>query len=132
MLKYLFTASFKDGSVYCQKENDISEQDPTKSSFYDILQIQKNDNPVEVFCLADGVNDYLVDLRDGSFQVKGVKLWMHNLDHKYRNLRLIYFRRRTLLFNPGFESKGEETVYHLGWQGNDLNNNNVEYVIQFS
>jgi hypothetical protein len=57
MLKYLFTASFRDGKIYQQNEEDISVVDPSKSCFFDILEEEKTGNQIDLFCLCDGEKD---------------------------------------------------------------------------
>lgn len=132
MLKYLFTCSFEDGQIYTQNQEDISILDPSKSCFYDVLKEQEN-NKIQIFCLADqdGLNDYTVDLRDGSFLVNGVKFFLHESEMGYFNRRLIYYRRRTVSFSTSFEERESSTLFVLGWQGNDLHGNNREFVIKF-
>lgn len=130
MLKYLFTCSFEDGQIYTQNPEDISLLDPSRSCFYDVLKEQET-NKIQLFCLADGENDYTVDLRDGSFLVNGVKLFLHELEMGYFNRRIIYYRRRTISFSTGMEEKESSTLFVLGWQGNDVHGNNREFVIKF-
>jgi len=130
MLKYLFAARFKDGKILQQQPDDISSIDPLKSSFYDVLKEEENGNQLELFCLADGVNDYLVDLNDGHFEVNGVKFNIHNSEHFFTNRRIIYFRRNVLNFTQGLEPLHKEVTFKLGWQALDIHGNNVQYVIE--
>lgn len=130
MLKYLFAAKFKDGKILQQQSDDISSIDPLKSSFYDVLKEEERGNQLELFCLADGVNDYLVDLNDGHFEVNGVKFNAHNSENFFSNRRLIYFRRNTLNFTQGLEPLHHGIIFKLGWQALDIHGNNVQYVIE--
>ena len=131
MLKYLFTSSFSDGKIYSQNEEDLSSIDPARSCFYDVLQEEEKGNKVELFCLADGTNDYTVDIRDGTFLVNGIKLFLHKPEMPYFNRRLIYYRRRTISFSQGLEETGISTLFVIGWQATDIHGNNAEFTIKF-
>ncbi len=131
MLKFLFTCLFEDGKIYSQTETDLSLIDPARSSFYDIVQEEEKGNKVQVFCLADGTNDYAVDLRDGSFLVNGIKFFLHKTEMPYFNRRLIYFRRRTINFSQGLEEIESSTLFVMGWQATDIHGSNSEFTIKF-
>lgn len=40
MLKYLFTAEYKDGHIVKQSAEDISAHDPKRSCFYDLIRLE--------------------------------------------------------------------------------------------
>lgn len=130
MLKYLFVAKFQDGKIYEQNENDVSVIDAGRSCFYDILKEEETGNLVDLFCLADGEKDYLVDMKDGHFEINGVKFNAHNSEEVFYNRRLIYFRRNTLNFTQGLDEIGKSIVFKLGWQATDRHGHNVQYVIE--
>lgn len=132
-MKYLFTASFKDGSIIKQTQEDVSVIAPPKSAFYDILEKQK-ESPLVIFTLEDfqGGKTYQVNLESGEFFVNGVPFRVNFDERETFNRRIIYFRRNILIF------KGDEleshTIYFLGWQGNlspDETSPNVQQVISF-
>jgi hypothetical protein len=132
-LKYLFTVGFADGTVYEQNEQDVSVSDPTRSCFFDVLEQERNGNPVIVFCLTDGVNTYLVDLRDGHFEVNGIPFRFHEKDEPVHNRRLIFARRRSHQVNLGSDEGILSTVYRMGWQGNatpEPGSKNIQHVME--
>lgn len=130
MLKYLFTVKFKDGKILSQQEDDISAINPEKSSFFDVLEEERAGNPPVVFCIADGTNDYLVDLEDGHFEANGVKFYVNDRTKPVFNRRLIYFRRNVIDFTQYLEQVNRTITYKIGWQANDSEGNNVQHVIE--
>lgn len=130
MLEYLFSASFKDGSTYSQNAEDISNIEPSKSCFYDVLQLEKdNKNPVLIFCISDGEKTYLVDLRDGRFDINGASFYLHDVEESLNNMRLVYFRRHWHTLSFGGEQKEHFIAYILGWQANGANGENIQKTI---
>jgi hypothetical protein len=134
MLKYLFTAEYKDGSLYQQNADDKSVKEPDKRScYFDVDQ----DNLVG-FVLRGKDHTYGVDLRDGHFEVDGVPFFMKESNKgimfhleelpngkpvaiPLQNLRLIYWRRHThdIQTNIKTEEQKEtdhQVVFKLGWQ----------------
>lgn len=126
MLKYLFTAVYKDGSVYQQNAEDRSVKEPDKRScYYDLDQDQ-----LDYFVLKGEGHEYGVDLRDGHFEIDGVQFVMHE-GHQRKlpngrtvivplsDFRLIFFRQHTHNFIVGQNVQKEvshEIVYRIGWQ----------------
>jgi hypothetical protein len=136
MLKYLFVAKFNDGTVYEQNEQDVSQTDPTKSCFYDILQLEKEvngvkQNPVDYFCLTDGENTYLVCIKEGWFDINGRKFFLHDKEIPLTNYRLIFFRRKTHSFSLNCEQVNSSCSYILGFQANNHKGENVKHTIEF-
>ena len=136
MLKYLFTAIYKDGTSLRQTQEDVSLTRPgAGSAFTDI----DHDKLVEfrLFNVENG-QTYGVDLTDGTFFIKtaGGEVFPFRA-HEYppSDLRLIFFRRHTHSYNvavadePG-GATSHITVYRLGWQGNDHEGKNVQHVIE--
>jgi hypothetical protein len=121
MLKYLFTATLKDGSIYQQTDMDTSVSDPIRSAYYDI-----KDKPIEMFRLEINpmytvsprhFETYAVNLCDGSFEVNGIKFNIHDGHQPVAtNLRLIYFRRNLINFDQSLEEIDHQVSYHIGWQ----------------
>jgi len=110
ILKYLFGVHYKDGSEFFQTPWDISETDPTKSAFFDICQPE-----VELFQLDGEDHRYVVDLRDGHFEIDGVPFFAQ-VPPEGSELRLIFFRRHRHHFTLGMEEIQHEIEYHFGWQ----------------
>ena len=148
-LKYLFIAEYRDGSLFQQNIQDISSTIPTSSAFSDVRQqelkrfslrhVQKyvwDKGPNEEFfedsekCIRWGENSFVVDLTDGHFEVNGISFRMHESGSRLENFRLIFFRRHTETLNAQLQSLQHETVYRLGWQANDSDGQNVQYVME--
>lgn len=130
-LKYLYTVRFKDGSFYEQNQDDISITNPEKSCFYDILEQEAKQNPPEIFCLAGENHTYIVDLKDGHFEIDNVPFRFHDKDQIFKNIRLIFCRRRThKMVLGGDENELVSTVYRIGWQGNDETGKNHQFVME--
>jgi len=131
-LKYLFGAKLRDGSEFHQNAEDQSNLDSKRSSFYDLIHLHGLEN-VELFQLAGEGRVYLVDLRDGHFEVNGAPLYvgscprldgampghLEDVTGKWGPLRLIYFRRHRefLTINGVINPTGNLTEFHFGWQG---------------
>lgn len=132
-LKYLFTASFQDGSIYSQTESDISDTIPGKACFTELLDKNKV-SPLEIFCLVGDSHTYLVDLRDGHFEIDGVVFWLDTKELPVFNRRLIFFRRHRHEFQSVVEAETNHIVsYRIGWQANeteDETSRNHQFVIE--
>jgi hypothetical protein len=94
-MKYLFKAHFKDGSVFQQPKDDHSTLDPSKSSFYDVLQ-RADQLAVLGLSSEQTPNTFVVSLLDGHFEINGVSFMAGPSvefppDTKFRP---IFFRRR--------------------------------------
>ena len=118
-MKYLFGCTY-NGETYQQTQEDVSLTNPEKSSFYDVM-----DKDIEKFWLNDGENNYLVDLRDGSFEVNGRKFLMH--DEELSAFRIIYYRKRSMSF-IGTETVDDSTQFCLGWQTTN-NGENIKRIM---
>lgn len=135
-LKYLFGAVFEDGSSIGQTADDKSETEPLRSAFYDVLERAK-ETPLELFGLlsGDGHDSWLVNLKDGHFEVGGIPFMMHS--EPVSNFRVVFFRRHFHDINievaTGNSREFSHTVeYHLGWQGNDKDGKNIQRTLHFT
>ncbi len=128
-MKYLFTVLLADGHTYIeQTPEDVSKIVPYKSSYYDVLEAEKSNNKPMIFCLTGDNKSYLIDLRDGRFEINGASFFMHEHTSDFQEYRLIYYRNRRKFFDQAWAEIGEETVYHIGWQAT-VNGENVQYVL---
>lgn len=113
-LKYLFSVEYKDGSTYAQNPEDRSITEPEKRScFFDVALPE-----VVRFTLRGDGNEYVVDLRDGHFEINGKSFKMHE-DEAMTGFELVFFRRHTHHFLAGAVTTQEtshEIVYRMGWQ----------------
>jgi hypothetical protein len=129
-MKYLFTALFADGKQIEQTDADTSKLDEKRSAFYDVLEEEKNGNKCWIFNLShkegDNINDYLMDLRDGHFEVNNAPLWLHAEDG-LTDFRLIYYRNVRKIYE-GFEEIRTEIAFNFGWQ-TTRNGENIQKVI---
>lgn len=124
MLKYLFTAEYRDGSLFKQPSNDVSEKDPQRSAFYDV-----DHNNLVGFCLSSGDCIYGVDLRDGHFEVNGIPFFMY--DGELKDFKLVFFRRHLHHVTLGGSELSHEVTYRLGWRATDTDGNTVERIMEF-
>lgn len=129
-MNFLFTAKFQDNQTYKQNEQDISQINPEKSCFYDILQIQGEnyENPVTEFHLSNGINTWSLYMDDGHFELNTNKFLIHEYEAPITNRRLIYFRRRTIS-SIGTVIIGQDVVYRFGWQANNLEGKNIQHLL---
>jgi len=132
MLKYLFTAVYKDGTTYQQTQEDKSIFHEHGSCYTD----HKQDELIAFALTGDG-HEYLVDLRDGHFEIDMVPFSMHkphiekNEDgsqtaYPLKDFRLIFFRNHTHNINVGKDSNEElshEVSYSFGWQATEHGKN---------
>ena len=118
-LKYLFECHFNDGTMLHQTQEDVSKIAPpeeNKSAFYDVMQ---RINDVIVFGIVDEKHTYVVDLRDGHFEIDGMAFTIHDKEDLPPDavFRLIYFRRRVEQVTMGYvQAQSSSMKYHLGWQ----------------
>lgn len=112
MLKYLFRATFNDGTVYEQSPDDRAKFHDRGSAFTDVMDRIAE---VRLFSLHDDNPGPLlmVDLADGHFEVDGIRIYAQDpsvTPPPGTRYSLLYFRRRTLTTSG--ESVPDE--YHIG------------------
>lgn len=115
-LTYLFECHFTDGTFIQQTPEDVSKTDPSKSAFYDVLQ--RNDE-VMIFAIVNDDHTYVVDLRDGHFEIDGIPFTVHDKDELPHDckFRVVYFRRNVHTITQGYVNMTDSSVkYHIGWQ----------------
>lgn len=139
-MKYLFTAIYSDGTIFPQTHEDISSINPLKSAYYDI-----NHEKLVQFKLTctEKKYEYLVDLRDGHFEINGINLnflifndgnqefRFHGVNISEINvsnkLRLIYFRKNVATMgNPNIE-----ITFNIGWQ-TIIDNQNIKKILEIT
>lgn len=125
ILKYLFQATYKDGSVYLQNEEDKSITEPeTRSCYFDVKV-----DEVKSFFIFNNDHTYSVNLEDGHFEVDGMPFFMHT-DHRLTDYRLVYYRQHTHSFNQETSDElSHEVEYCIGWQANDSDGKNVQRIM---
>jgi hypothetical protein len=118
-LSYLFEAHLNDGSVIQQTPEDVSKTDPDRSAYYDVIQRLSD---VQVFGLFNDNHTYVVDLRDGHFEVDGVPLNVGSEEDielmPDQKFELVYFRRHMHVTAVGAQLPVElshSVEYFLGW-----------------
>lgn len=116
MLKYLFVAQFKDGSIFQQDQEDRSKTVFGGSAFTDI----KDRTDIATFGLyCPGTDkDISVNLETGRFDIGGFEFINTDPDVDFpegTEYRLIYFRRNTINFTASGE-QDQSTVFYIGWQ----------------
>lgn len=114
-LEFLFVAETYNGQFIYQMGNDISVKDPTKSSFYDVLQ-----EKIKRFSLIGKGMTFTVDLTDGHYEVNGNAIYT-KLPPAKCELQLIYYRQvqQRLGIGPDGTQKMQPVVrYFIGWKAN--------------
>ena len=119
-MKYLFGCEY-DNEIYYQTENDKSLKNSEKSSFYDVV-----DKEIRRFWLDGNGHNYLVDLRDGHFEIDGVPFKMH--EEELSDFRIIYYRKHTRQF-CGTDEINHEIEFCVGWQTNNENGENIKQIL---
>jgi len=115
-LDYVFRAKFRDGTHYLQTPDDVSLTTPGRSAFFDIVPRLAE---VETFAITNGRTTLKVDLRDGSFDLNGLKIGAGNPDVPHGpQYELVYFRRRQEHFTSDGKRVGGSCEYHIGWTSN--------------
>ena len=123
-LKYLFTSEYSDGTFFKQNEEDVSMNDPKRSSYFDVDQ-----NRLVGFCLSGEGSLFGVDLRDGHFEINGVPFFVHDVE--LTDFKLIFFRKHRHTVTLGGEDVSHLISYRLGWSATDQNGQTIERVLQF-
>lgn len=125
-LKYLFTAEYKDGTLFTQNPEDVSAVDPKRSAFFDV----KHDQLIG-FVLSDGKNTFGVDLTDGHFEINGVPFFLHETE--MRDFKLFFFRRHSHTFSSDGAEQTHTITYRLGWRAYDPTaREETERIIEFA
>ena len=126
MMKYLFSALMNDGTTINQTQEDKSQTTEGKNAFYDVLQRLEE---VTAFALynQETQDEYLVDLRDGHFEVNQIQLNLH-LEAIF-NLRLIFFKRHVINF---ITREHYPVKFVFGFQANDEAGKNVQFTMTVS
>ncbi len=138
-LKYLFKATFTDGSTFEQPADDKSLLEDNRSSFFDFLQ-ESASKQLKTFELKENTRlfptTYLVDLTDGHFEINGAKIIAtpeQNLTKSPQEYRLVYFREVKQfasvsaymrkegtglipVLDNNLENGHTEIVFFIGWQ----------------
>lgn len=149
-LKYLFGAVFNDGTQLFQTTEDESQFVKGKNAVYDLLEHDEDGNciqhPVDnrlifrsdimLFVLQNSRFRYLLDLRDGHFEVQhhikddiweGAHLYL-DFPPPGAKIRLFYFRRRRhhailtgtvqedMSVKEDVVEHSQECEYHFGWE----------------
>ena len=137
-MKYVFVVEYLDGSTFVQNDKDVSAIDPARSAFFDVAQDQ-----VKTFSLWGDDHAYLVDLRDGHFEVDGVTFKMHEPNEALPPFRLIFFRRHRHQMTAHLQMNSQRTweqtqrepetheiVFRMGWQALNARGENIQRVME--
>ena len=123
-LKYLFTAEYKDGTIYKQNPEDVSISDKKRSCFFDVKQEE-----LRKFSLCGQGNIFSVNLEDGHFEINNVPFFLE--EHiEGREYRIIFWREHTHTLNPATREETHKIVYLLGWQTNGENGRNIQRILR--
>lgn len=112
-LKYLFRATFADGSVINQNQEDQSLLNPQRSRYYDL---QFESSPLVTFELLGPDGRLLVDLRDGHFELpNGARSSVPSDIPPGGEYELLFFRDHLHNFTSGLQEIGHQVKYRVGW-----------------
>ena len=121
MLTYLWEATFEDGNVIVQPQDDkYSKYDDNlshnPSAFRDILDYAEK-SPLAVFALKSDTSIYAVRLTTGEIFVNGTIFAIEQAGSKLKDRKVIYFRTmsstidgpnpQVVSYNLGYEGKNE-------------------------
>ena len=136
-LSYLFAAQFLDGTRVEQTQDDVSISDPCRSAYYDLCQCDADGkvlldsygisiprSDIAFFGLTNGAHYYVVDLRDGHFEVDGARFDAQPTTRPEISdggrYRLVYFRDRRQHIAHGIDGSStawESPIrYRFGWE----------------
>lgn len=133
MLKYLFTATFKDGSILQQTQEDRSAIDPEKrNAFYDVMQ--REDDLVKFEIKGEG-HTYGVSLEDGSFVIDGESFF--RCPTPETRLRIIFYMNKSAISTSTRDTCAlkpiqyvETNFFALGWQTTRKDGRNQHEIMQ--
>ena len=119
-MKYQFIARLKDGKDFRQDPEDRHPTKPDKSSYTHLMEEAEVHGGIVLFQLIGKDHIYLVDLRDGHFEIDGIAFESQGKNYmlKPNNLELVYYRDITRKFNHWLETE-TETRFRFGWKMKD-------------
>jgi hypothetical protein len=116
--KYLFTATFQDGSVVKQTQEDRSASAEGKNAFYDVLQ---RIGEIESFSIEGENIKASVDLNTGRFTLNNIMFQATDPSvisklEDVTHFRLVYFKRHRHNFGNDNQELSHDIEHHIGWQ----------------
>lgn len=139
-LKYTFVAVFDDGTSFSQTEEDVSMYEEGRTATTDLFKYHMQLKRVAVFFLKGNGHEYIVDLRDGHFQIDDQVFFLGPEPPPSPDvapLELIYFRQvqeRRFYSTKDFSevaARQRAERYCFGWKAlvKDKNSPNGERLI---
>lgn len=128
---FLFVATFPDGRMIFQNEEDRSAKEEGKNCYYDV--ISDEEKPVSLV-ITNGELTFGVDLRDGHFEWNGNPFWLHRPELvRVREFEVFWCRivDQYATMKPGEvpAPAGSHLVgYSIGWRGKDQHSKEVERI----
>lgn len=125
-LTFYWTSFFKNNTLspICQFDGDKEHR---------FQEVMDNFDKLEHFVLKhkDGKIQYSVNLVKGLIYIGAVQpIAEEFLKEEKLNIRLIYFRRNTIIFSLNLEQQELKITYFIGFQYNDLQGNNKKILLQ--
>lgn len=112
MLSYLFKVDFTDGSSFKQNEADVSEINPKRSSYFDLLQMGKT---IRKFSLARWLDSWSLDLETGVFEHNGDRFQLEE-NPKAGKRKLEFFRQHQHDLNLEGLELDHRITYFFGYR----------------
>ena len=149
-LKYMFGAHLASGEEVFQNAEDLSPTSAGKNCYYDLLRHNEAGEilpcpidgvalprlDIEIFQLEGDGHRYVVDLRDGHFQVDDVPFFMGPLPPANEKLMLVFHYRVSQHIKTSMregkrkrEIIGRDVEYHFGWTTEDKSRQQVMILV---
>lgn len=127
VLKYLFTAKYRDGSMLLQTPEDVSTRDPKRSAYYDV-----DHSKLTEFSILGPSGLWTVSLLTGRFYHNGHAFGTLSEELPVKERKLVYFRRHWHVFNVSKEATDQvshRVTYHFGWSGLTQDGGPIESIL---
>lgn len=131
MFKYLFEASYEDGHVITQPEDDryskhVDGAEHNFSSFTDVMDYSEK-SPLEIFALVGRDRQvFAVSLKTGEFFVNGATFMLDQPLEELTDRKIIYYRTKRMDMVNGNQIVH---AYNFGYEGTDQKGKRVKKVI---
>lgn len=131
MFKYLWEATFEDGRIITQPEDDryskhVDGAEHNFSAFRDVIDHMEK-SPLEFFALVGRDRQvFAVSLKSGEFFVNGTTFMLDQPLEELKDRKIVYFRTK----RANMQSREQSIhAYNFGYEGKDAKGNVIKKVI---